>query len=168
METIKRFEPVALLVMVVGALNWGMVGLFDTNVISDVFGDGTLTDIVYVVVGVCGLLYIPRLLDSLHIAVTRRTRAAPEWPHESATDQAPIGAWSRLWAVSPVNDLELGHQAMVLVVEHVAVDRRTCRCSRRSGRRADAFAGVDEEALLEAVLPGRRAACRCGRAGTSR
>jgi uncharacterized protein len=67
METIKRFEPVALLVMVLGALNWGMVGLFDTNVISDVFGSGTLTDIVYVVVGVGGLVYIPRLLDSLHI-----------------------------------------------------------------------------------------------------
>jgi len=67
METIKRLEPIALLVMVLGALNWGMVGLFDTNVISDVFGNGTVTDAIYVVVGVCGLLYIPRLLDSLHI-----------------------------------------------------------------------------------------------------
>ncbi len=67
MEMIKRFEPVALLVLVLGALNWGMVGLFDTNVVSDVFGGGTLTDVVYVVVGACGLLYIPRLLDSLHI-----------------------------------------------------------------------------------------------------
>jgi uncharacterized protein len=67
MEMVKRFEPVALLLMVIGALNWGMVGLFETNVISDVFGSGTLTDIVYVLVGVCGLLYIPRLLDSLHI-----------------------------------------------------------------------------------------------------
>jgi uncharacterized protein len=68
MEMIKRFEPVALLVMVIGALNWGMVGLFDTNVISDVLEGGTLTDIAYVVVGACGLLYIPRLLDSLHIS----------------------------------------------------------------------------------------------------
>jgi uncharacterized protein len=67
METIRRFEPVALLVMVLGALNWGMVGLFDTNVVSEVFGSGTLTDIVYVVVGISGLLYIPRLLESLHI-----------------------------------------------------------------------------------------------------
>jgi uncharacterized membrane protein YuzA (DUF378 family) len=67
METIKRFEPVALVVMVLGALNWGMVGLFDTNVIADVFGSGTLTDIVYVVIGVSGLLYIPKVLESLHI-----------------------------------------------------------------------------------------------------
>ena len=67
MEMVKRFEPLALLIVVLGALNWGMVGLFDTNVISDVFGGGTLTDIVYVVIGVCGLAYIPRLLGSLHI-----------------------------------------------------------------------------------------------------
>ena len=64
MEMIKRFEPVALLIVVLGALNWGMVGLFDTNVISDLFGTGTLTDVVYAVVGVCGLLYIPKVLET--------------------------------------------------------------------------------------------------------
>ncbi len=34
------------------------------------------------------------------------------------------------------DDLELAHQAVVLVVEHVAVDDELLRCSRRSGRRA--------------------------------
>lgn len=68
MEIVKRFEPVALLILVLGGLNWGMVGLFDTNVISDIFGSGTLTDVVYAVIGVCGLLYIPRVLESLHVS----------------------------------------------------------------------------------------------------
>ena len=67
MEIVRRIEPVALLLMVIGALNWGMVGLFDTNVVADVLGGGTLTDVVYVIVGASGLLYIPRLLESLHI-----------------------------------------------------------------------------------------------------
>ena len=67
MEMIKRFEPVALLIMVLGALNWGMVGLFDTNVISDVFGSGTLTDVVYTVVGACGLLHVPKALEGMHL-----------------------------------------------------------------------------------------------------
>jgi len=67
MEMVRRFEPVVLLVMVLGALNWGMIGLFDTNVVADVFGGGTLADIVYVIVGVCGLLYVPRLLESLRV-----------------------------------------------------------------------------------------------------
>jgi uncharacterized protein len=62
MEMIKRFEPITLLIVVLGALNWGMVGLFDTNVISDVFGTGTATDVVYTIVGACGLLYVPKVL----------------------------------------------------------------------------------------------------------
>jgi uncharacterized membrane protein YuzA (DUF378 family) len=69
MEMLKRFEPLALFLMIVGALNWGIVGLTggDTNVLSDIFGTGTLDDVVYIVVGVAGLLYVPRLLDALHI-----------------------------------------------------------------------------------------------------
>jgi hypothetical protein len=68
MEMVKRLEPIALLIVLLGALNWGMVGLFDTNVISDVFGSGTLTDVVYTVVGVCGLVLIPTLMESMHIS----------------------------------------------------------------------------------------------------
>jgi uncharacterized membrane protein YuzA (DUF378 family) len=67
MEMIKRLEPIAILIVVLGALNWGMVGLFDTNVISDVFGSGTLTDVVYTVVGVCGLVLVPRALEGMHL-----------------------------------------------------------------------------------------------------
>lgn len=67
MEMIKQFEPVALLLMVIGALNWGMVGLFDENVIANVFGTDTFTDVLYVIVGVSGLVYIPRLLEALHL-----------------------------------------------------------------------------------------------------
>ena len=67
MEMIKRFEPIALLIIVLGALNWGIVGLFDTNVISEVLGTGTLTDVVYAVVGVCGLLYVPKVLEDMHV-----------------------------------------------------------------------------------------------------
>ena len=51
MEMIKRFEPVALLFMVIGALNWGMVGLFEENVIANVFGTDTFTDVLYVIDG---------------------------------------------------------------------------------------------------------------------
>lgn len=67
MEALKRLEPIALFFAVIGALNWGMVGLFDENVISNVFGTGTFTDVLYVVVGICGLVLVPRLLEELHI-----------------------------------------------------------------------------------------------------
>jgi hypothetical protein len=67
MEAIKRFEPLALVLMVLGALNWGMIGLFEKNVIGDVFGTGSFTDVLYTVVGVAGLIYVPKALDALHI-----------------------------------------------------------------------------------------------------
>jgi uncharacterized membrane protein YuzA (DUF378 family) len=69
MEMLRRFEPLVLFLMIAGALNWGIVGLTDgdTNVLSDIFGTGTFTNVIYVVIGVAGLLAIPRLLDALHI-----------------------------------------------------------------------------------------------------
>jgi uncharacterized membrane protein YuzA (DUF378 family) len=32
-----------------------------------VFGTGTLTDVLYTVVGVCGLLYVPKVLEDMHV-----------------------------------------------------------------------------------------------------
>ena len=69
METLKRLEPVALLLMFIGALNWGIVGITngDTNVLSSIFGSGTLLNVVYVLVGVSALVFVPRLMEAFHI-----------------------------------------------------------------------------------------------------
>jgi uncharacterized membrane protein YuzA (DUF378 family) len=67
MEMLKKLEPLALVLVIVGALNWGIFGLTDTNVLAEIFGTGTLIDVVYVVVGIAGLMFVPRLLDELHI-----------------------------------------------------------------------------------------------------
>ena len=69
MEMLKRFEPFALVLMFLGALNWGILGITDgeTNVLAEIFGTGTLTDIVYVVIGVAALMWLPRLMDTFHL-----------------------------------------------------------------------------------------------------
>ena len=69
MEMLKRLEPVAMFLVICGALNWGIVGLTDgdTNVLSSIFGSGTLVNVVYVIVGLAGLVFLPRLMDALHI-----------------------------------------------------------------------------------------------------
>jgi uncharacterized membrane protein YuzA (DUF378 family) len=67
MEMLRKLEPVALLMMIVAALNWAIVALFDTNVISEIFGTGTLTDVIYVLFGVSALIFGPRLFDAMHI-----------------------------------------------------------------------------------------------------
>ena len=65
MEMLKRLEPVALFLIVCGALNWGIVGLFDTNVVAEIFGTGTASDVIYVLVGVSALMLMPRFLSEI-------------------------------------------------------------------------------------------------------
>jgi uncharacterized protein len=67
MEMVKKLEPLALFLMIVAALNWAILALFDTNVITEVFGTGTFTDVIYVAFGVSALILLPRLMDSLHL-----------------------------------------------------------------------------------------------------
>jgi uncharacterized membrane protein YuzA (DUF378 family) len=71
MEFIKRAEPIWLALVVIGALNWGIVGLFDTNVVEEILGTGTAADVVYVIVGVAGLMMVPRLLEELRLGSHR-------------------------------------------------------------------------------------------------
>ena len=71
MEFIKRSEPIWLAFVIIGALNWGIVGLFDTNVVEEILGTGTLADVAYVVIGLSGLLMIPRLLEELRMGSHR-------------------------------------------------------------------------------------------------
>jgi uncharacterized membrane protein YuzA (DUF378 family) len=67
MEMLKRFEPLALFLMIIGALNWAIISLFDTNVITEVFGTETVTDVIYVLFGVSALVWVPRLMEELHL-----------------------------------------------------------------------------------------------------
>ena len=71
MEFIKRTKPIWLALMVIGALNWGIVGLFDTNLVEEILGTGTATDVVYVVIGLAGLLMVPRLFEELRMGTHR-------------------------------------------------------------------------------------------------
>jgi uncharacterized membrane protein YuzA (DUF378 family) len=78
MEMLKRFEPLVLVIAFVGALNWGILGITggSTNVLSQVFGTGTLTDVIYVVIGIAGLLMIPRLWEAFHLGAGPHPRGA--------------------------------------------------------------------------------------------
>jgi uncharacterized protein len=72
-EFMKRLEPLWLALVIIGALNWLMVGLFDTNVVTEIFGSGTASDVVYVIVGIAGIAMLPRLFADVRLS-THRTR----------------------------------------------------------------------------------------------
>lgn len=67
MTFMKRLEPLWLLIVILGCLNWAAVAIFDTNVVSEIFGSGTATDVVYVVIGFAALMFVPRLMEDMHI-----------------------------------------------------------------------------------------------------
>jgi uncharacterized membrane protein YuzA (DUF378 family) len=52
----KVLDIVVTVLLVVGALNWGLVGFFGFNLVGTLFGEtAALTRLIYAAVGVCGL-----------------------------------------------------------------------------------------------------------------
>lgn len=52
----KVLDYTALILSVIGAVNWGLIGLFRFDLVAFLFGNmSMLSRIIYVVVGVCGL-----------------------------------------------------------------------------------------------------------------
>ena len=63
MNTIYK---IALVLVIIGAINWGFVGLFNINLVSLIFGaDSLLSNIVYVLVGIAGLFSCGILMQPL-------------------------------------------------------------------------------------------------------
>lgn len=46
---------VAFTLVIIGALSWGIIGIFDYNVISSIFGEGILTRVIYHLIGISAL-----------------------------------------------------------------------------------------------------------------
>jgi uncharacterized protein len=56
-------------IAIIGAINWGLIGLFNWNLVDAIFGGGVqeetspISRIVYTLVGLCGLTALPMLLS---------------------------------------------------------------------------------------------------------
>ncbi len=70
-----------IVIAIIGALNWGLIGIFNWNLVDAIFGGGAREEtsgfsrFIYVIVGLAGvvaLFFLPRLRET-H---TRRTRHA--------------------------------------------------------------------------------------------
>ncbi|MDE5539144.1 MAG: DUF378 domain-containing protein [Bacilli bacterium] len=56
METLQK---IALIFTIIGAINWGLIGFFDFNLVTSLFKDATvITRIIYAIVGVAGIINI--------------------------------------------------------------------------------------------------------------
>jgi len=59
MKEMNLYSWIALILVLIGGINWGLVGLFNVNVISGIFGE-ILGRLIFIVVGVaaCYLIYL--------------------------------------------------------------------------------------------------------------
>ncbi len=67
MELVKKLDPLWMVLVMLVALNAAVSVLFTTNVISEVLGTGTISDVFYVLAGIGALTYVPKLMDVMHI-----------------------------------------------------------------------------------------------------
>ena len=52
-------EKIALVFTIIGGINWGLVGIFDYNLVEAIFGSGSVvTRIIYIVIAVSALINI--------------------------------------------------------------------------------------------------------------
>jgi len=59
----KPFDWAALVLVIVGGLNWGLVGAFKFDLVATIFGDGSaLSRVVYGLVGVSAVVIAARAL----------------------------------------------------------------------------------------------------------
>ncbi len=55
----KGFDYLVLALVIIGAINWGLIGFFKFDLVAFLFGDMTwISRIIYAIIGLCGLYTI--------------------------------------------------------------------------------------------------------------
>ena len=62
METLQK---ICLIFTIIGAINWGLIGIFDFNLVEAIFGSDILARIIYSIVGITGLINIGILFNHI-------------------------------------------------------------------------------------------------------
>ena len=62
METLQK---ICLVVTIIGAVVWGVIGFFDYNIVEALFGDTIIPRIIYSIVGITGLINIGILFNHI-------------------------------------------------------------------------------------------------------
>lgn len=62
METLQK---ICLVFTIIGAIVWGLIGFFDFNLVEWIFGTSIISRIIYIIVGICGLINIDLLFNHI-------------------------------------------------------------------------------------------------------
>ena len=60
----KVIDTIALILIIIGAINWGLIGLLNFNLVDTIFGAmSIISRIIYILVGISGLWGIKLIFD---------------------------------------------------------------------------------------------------------
>ena len=60
----KVIDTIALILIIIGAINWGLIGIFNFNLVDSIFGTmSVISRIIYTLVGISGLWGIKLIFD---------------------------------------------------------------------------------------------------------
>ena len=66
MVKMEILYKVCLVLVIIGAINWGLIGLLDFNLVESIFEAGSImTKVIYSLVGISGLVCIGILFDHI-------------------------------------------------------------------------------------------------------
>lgn len=57
-DIMNILQKICLIFTLIGAVNWGLVGIFEFNLVAAIFGDGVAARVVYAIVGICAVINI--------------------------------------------------------------------------------------------------------------
>jgi uncharacterized membrane protein YuzA (DUF378 family) len=72
----KALNLITLALVIVGGINWGLVGLFDFNLVAALFGvDTFVSNLIYVLVGLSALYQLVPLMRAANVGEVRAQAA---------------------------------------------------------------------------------------------
>ena len=64
-EIMETLQKICLVFTIIGAIVWGLIGFFDFNLVTWIFGESIMSRIIYIIVGICGLINIGILFNHI-------------------------------------------------------------------------------------------------------
>ncbi|MDD3607227.1 MAG: DUF378 domain-containing protein [Candidatus Moranbacteria bacterium] len=64
MKNFNMMDKLALVLVIIGGLNWGLVGAFKFDLVEAILGDGVLARLVYVLVGLSAVYAVSFLMKT--------------------------------------------------------------------------------------------------------
>ena len=64
-DFMEGLQKTCLVFTIIGAIVWGLIGFFNFNLVESIFGESIISRIIYIIVGICGVINIGILFNHI-------------------------------------------------------------------------------------------------------